>query len=150
MCPVENIDRIYGPATVCGSQPCVSCSCRLRRRPLALVNGGRNPPLNGGVSFPGTVFEQLPSKMSRSGVKGKRSLAKRILDAAKEQKTGAGCDLGRAHKSAFSPPFNGGFAPPLTALQRQGAHAHLRRTTTRSHPVVGQDDKVAYRLVRES
>jgi len=50
------------------------------------------------MSFPGTVFEQLPSKMSRSGVKGKRSLAKRILDPAKGQKTGAGRDLGRAIK----------------------------------------------------
>jgi len=78
------------------------------------VNGGRNPPLNGDVRFPGTIFEQLPSKMSRGGVKGKRSLAKRILDAAKGQKTVAGCDLGRAHKNAFSPPFNGGSAPPLT------------------------------------
>jgi hypothetical protein len=85
-----------------------------RRRPL--VNGGRNPPLNGGVRFPGTIFEQRLSKMSRSGVKGKRSLAQRILDAAKGQKTGIGCDRGRTHKSAFSPPFNGGFAPPLTPL----------------------------------
>jgi hypothetical protein len=78
------------------------------------VNGGRNPPLNGAGCFPGTIFEQRASKKSRSGVKGKRSLAKRILDAAKGQKAGAGCDLGRAHKSAFSPPFNGGFASPLT------------------------------------
>jgi hypothetical protein len=52
--------------------------------------------------------------MSRSGVKGKRSLAQRIPDAAKGQKTGIGCDRGRTHKNAFSPPFNGGFAPPLT------------------------------------
>jgi hypothetical protein len=81
---------------------------------LVGVNGGRNPPLNGGVCFPGTIFEQRLSKMSRSGVKGKRSLAQRILDAAKGQKTGIGCDRGRTHKSAFSPPFNGGFAPPLT------------------------------------
>lgn len=65
------------------------------------VNGGRNPPLNGGGCFPGTIFEQRASQKSRSGVKGKRSLAKRILDAAKGQKTGPGCDLGRAHKSAF-------------------------------------------------
>jgi hypothetical protein len=50
------------------------------------VNGGRNPPLNGGGWFPGTIFEQRASKKSRSGVKGKRSLAKRILDAAKGQK----------------------------------------------------------------
>ncbi len=83
-------------------------------RLLACVNGSRNPLLNGGGCFPGTIFEQRSSKMSRSGVKGKRSLAKRILDAAKGQKTGPGCDLGRAHKSAFSPPSNGGFASPLT------------------------------------
>jgi transposase len=88
--------------------------------PARGVNGGRNPPLNGGVGFPGMIFEQLPSKMSRSGAKGKRSLAKRILDAAKGQKTGAGCDLGRAHKNAFSPPFNGGFAPPLTRGKQRG------------------------------
>ena len=88
-----------------------------------VVNGGRNPPLDGGVCFPGTIFEQRLSKMSRSGVKGKRSLAKRILDAAKGQKTGAGCGLGRAHKSAFSPPFNGGFAPPLTGTSLRGNFA---------------------------
>jgi hypothetical protein len=41
------------------------------------------------------------------------------LDAAKGQKTGIGCDRGRTHKSAFSPPFNGGFAPPLPPATRQ-------------------------------
>lgn len=79
------------------------------------VNGGRNPPLNGGGSFPGTIFEQRAGQKSRSGIEGKGSLAKRIFDAAKGQKTGPGCDLGRAHKSAFSQPFNGGFASPLTS-----------------------------------
>jgi hypothetical protein len=89
-------------------------SLRFVALPPVAVNGGRNPPLNGGVCFPGTIFERRLSKMSLSGVKGKRSLAQRILDAAKGQKTGIGCDRGRNHKSAFSPPFNGGFAPPLT------------------------------------
>jgi hypothetical protein len=98
-----------------------------------LVNGGRNPPLNGGGCFPGTIFEQRASKKSRSGVKGKRSLAKRILDAAKGQKTGAGCDLGRAHKSAFSPPFNGGFASPLT-----GGQVRQTGAATRSKSVATQ------------
>ena len=83
------------------------------------MNGGRNPTLNGGGCFPGTIFEQRASKKSRSWVKGKRSLAKRILDAAKGQKTGPGCDLGRAHKSAFSPSFNGGFASPLTTVEEE-------------------------------
>ncbi|CAN7435142.1 hypothetical protein LJR034_002696 [Caballeronia sp. LjRoot34] len=99
------------------------------------VNGGRNPPLNGGVCFPGTIFEQRLSKMSRSGVKGKRSLAQRILDAAKGQKTGIGCDRGRTHKSAFSPPFNGGFAPLLTLGKKPQRIDRQRRITALDRPI---------------
>jgi hypothetical protein len=51
-----------------------------------------------------TLFGGKP----RSGVKGKRSLAKRTLDVAK------GSGGVRSHGSGFSPPFSVAFTPPTT------------------------------------
>jgi transposase len=90
----------------------------IRSERMLVVNGGLNLPLNGGRCFPGTIFDHRAGEKSRSGVKGKRSLAQRILDAAKGRYAGTGSDPGRPHKSAFSPQFNGGFPPPTTLVEQ--------------------------------
>jgi hypothetical protein len=62
------------------------------------------------AAAPGMYAEEDPSKVIFE-------TSTRLLDVAKGRYAGGGCDLSRPHKSAFTPPFSAGFAPPTTIAE---------------------------------